>query len=86
MSLTLPDAAEIAAVVEAFKRVVQQEIPGLSNDDLPPLVGGLTGAHYACVDRYQPRADGKMWIELLEEFSRRVKTATSMEDITRKED
>lgn len=75
MSLTLPEAAEIASVVDVFKRVIKEEIPDLAKNDLPPVVGALTGAHYACVDRHQPRPDGKSWKDLLAEFSDRIKEA-----------
>lgn len=71
----MPEAEEIAAVVEVFKRTILEDVPNLSKDDLPPLLGALIGAHYACVDRYQPRPDGKKWRGLLREFSERLKKA-----------
>ncbi len=84
MSITLPEAAEIASVVDVLKRVVKEEIPDLPDDALAPVVGALTGAHYACVDRYQTRPDGNLWGNLLKEFSDGVKNATSLEDVAKK--
>lgn len=75
-SLTLGDAVQITCVVDTIKRVVEEECPEVG-EKLPQLVGALTGAHFACVDEYQPRADGKKWRALLVDFSLNCKTAAA---------